>query len=365
MFTDKTIEETKQLYFKALKNKPYSSALKLGALIEAHQNPKTAPRIKNKINTSLEHILSKTTSDELRKVTRSILELTEAHWKIMGSSSKKALTAFRKHLPFMFDAFYKISNDILIKMVLDIEQMRGMAVCLIRKHLDKIKADDPFKENISYELLMNVDSSANGLYVNGFVKQCASLPKDELEALGSASLDYARVLIQDLGSHPDAYFISRRLIEKYSDLKTEVFKLWQDRLSSTILHETEREACLEQAKILARTYPEFGGLENNNRVSRAYDTEGHSDSKQSSYVEYLPRMVFGIGCGLTGAVLSKIPGISPILPMLLFSANVFTVSPKLAHKVSADLNDLYKLVKGYFTRVPPEPDSGPKNAFKC
>lgn len=262
------VKVCENVFFQSIEKRTISSVLTLGDLFLIAQKKPRDEQTRH-ANQKINKIIKKLSQSQISLLVDAAVKVKPAHFKIMNIGSQKSLLAFKKHFPLQSNVYQNITMDQMFALVHDISSLRAIQLSIIRKHLFEMKQSDPFKAHFSFDLLMSVDSLRNGLYVSSFVKQCKSLPIKQILRLGRLSVDYARAIVEDLGTHIDSFTIIVGFLKHFPELRKEYHRLWQERLASLPWSHSDRVVIDNQAKDIASQYPEFGKLVNTQRTKRS------------------------------------------------------------------------------------------------
>ncbi len=167
------------------------------------------------------------------------------------------------------DFFKHLPVDSLIELGQDIEFFREVLVALIRIHLDANKEEDPFlKPSFSYKLLKEGSSEQNSRYLAPYVKECKTLPIDDLVLLGTQESDIALLILADLKESAEHFSISCRFAHEHADLRQEIAVELNAYLDTLPIKTDERKVLDKELPQLQVKYPEFNVVQVNNRVNR-------------------------------------------------------------------------------------------------
>lgn len=265
------VAKAKKLYFQSIEKAPISSAYTMGNLFLIAHDKNAKNDIRSNALKQINEIVKQMKPEHFDLIVRSMLKISSARWKIMNQKNKRCIEAFKIYFPILSDVFKYIGYEQLHSLVIDIQTLRTIQICIIRKHLHDNNLKDPFAK-FSYNLLLDVDSQRNSLYVTQYIEKCQTLPKNQLAKLGRMSSDYALAVLSDLGNHIDSFSLIRIFVESHPDLKDTLYDTCYNRLRSLPWDDRELKIIRQELTLLKANFPKFGNLIKEKRTVRTSAT---------------------------------------------------------------------------------------------
>lgn len=190
----------------------------------------------------------------------------------LDEGNQQQIAQVKKHIFQDFQVHQHLTCDQLL--MASAKYPRAVLVALIRKHLWVMgfQAErDPFKD-FSYDLLQSASEENNALYLQSFLKDCTTLPIEDICRLGSQAPEIAEQILMDVQNTQWYFELSSRFAHQYADLRANIANHWQDYLTTFPLSILQKPAIKNLLASLQRNYAEFASVSLFARVKRYYDT---------------------------------------------------------------------------------------------
>lgn len=216
----------------------------------------------------------KLTSNHIQVLWSTANTIPYAKLIVMDSAQVEILRGLKHEIIVDFDFFKHVDAASIVKLGQQIEFYRDSLVALVRKHLYDKKLSDPFsKSSFSYKLLTKGSTEQNSRYFAQYVKDCSSLPLDNLVLLGTQYHEIATLIMMDLQACKERFEISSRFAHIHPKLRKEISKNWKDYLDTFPLNSHEEKFITTKLPELKKQFAEFKDVNADSRVKRNYQIE--------------------------------------------------------------------------------------------
>lgn len=193
-------------------------------------------------------------------------------------------------------------------------------ICLIQNHLKEMNESDPFAR-FDYCQLELASHSQLSQYVARLVKDCKSLPSENMVKIGKSSEPIALILIKILYEHNSRYDIEAKLVDLYPSIRAKVAKKWTNTVSSIPLTTVKEKNFKQKSKELSQKYPEFEKVVTVRRANSGAQTQLATTELQNHVP---PLSLFG---AFMGIVLK--PAAFPVVKSCIVAGTTAGLAPAL------------------------------------
>lgn len=283
-------------FLTVLDENPLAAALMLGNLYQSLK--KAEDQDLTLLKTTLSDLKEKFTPNITQQLWKSITDISPRRLRIMEQTNRDTLQHLKHEIVRDIDFFKHLEVSSLVNLGQDVNFYREVLVALIRKQLHEDKKFDPFaKSDFSYECLREGGSEQNFRYLAEYVKQCPSLPLENIVLLGTEDNEIATLILIDLKDCQIRFEIGNRFAHLHSELREEIAKEWQSYLET--LPQTTKETKFLEKELpkLKKEFPEFADVDLHSRVERNYQIITPTQPKS-----FMRRVTEGLIGGTAGAV---------------------------------------------------------------
>ncbi len=334
----KTIRDT---FTEVLVHNPLAAVLRLGSLYRSLETAKD--KDKTLLQQTLSEVKSKLQPDHVQRLWDAITKLDPHRYNVMSKANKETLNSLKHHVLQDFELFKHLNVTSIIEIGQDIEFYREALIAIIRKHLDENHELDPFNTNpINYSLLKEGGPEQNSRYLGTFVKECSSLPIENLVLLGS-SPELANFILLDLNDVATHLDLSKRFSELHPSLRKEVANVIQNQINTLPLSPQEATFCQVELPKLQGQFPEFQAVTTDTRVRRNNQVVPQNSGKK--LLRQISEGAFG------GTVLSYVLPAALAPAGFVFTVPAILVTVPLGIGYSLSLNHLLNASKKSVTSL--------------
>lgn len=215
----------------------------------------------NNLQKTLSWVKDKITDSQMQTLWETLANIKPATWQVMDEANFDALMTLKRQMLRDTDFCQHLDNDDLIKLGQKAQWYREVLLALIKKHLFENDLSSPFDEDFSFDLLEQGSADQNYLYVSGFIKQCKSLPVEEIVALGEKKSKIAGFILKDVGSHRDYFKLSSKFVACHPSLRKTIAHDWQAHLETFPIASHQEKFIAPQLKAFKQKYREFTSVE--------------------------------------------------------------------------------------------------------
>ncbi len=262
-------ETIKNTFTREIIYKPLAAVVMLGDFYRSLGMAKGKDKIL--MQEALAEVKSKLQSSQLQTLWDTIKNMDPDHHSNLSSINKETLDYLKHCLLQDFDIFKHLNDTSIIEVGHDLEFYREALIALIRKHIYENNKLDPFTaKSINYselEILKEGASEQNSRHIGTFLKECSSLPVENLLKLGSKP-EIAKFILLDLNDVPTHLELSKRFSELHSTLRKEVATTLQNQMNTMPLSAQETAFCQNDLPKMQEQMPEFQPVVTDSRVRR-------------------------------------------------------------------------------------------------
>lgn len=283
-------------FLTVLDENPLAAALMLGNLYQSLK--KAEDKDLTLLKNTLSDLKEKFTPHTTQQLWKSIADISPRRLRLMEQTNRDALNLLKHEMVCDIDFVKHIDTNSLIELGQDVEFYREVLVALIRMHLHEGKKFDPFaKSDFSYECLREGGAEQNFRYLAEYVKQCPTLPLENIVLLGTKDSEIATLILVDLKDCQIRFEVGDQFAHLHSELREEIAKEWQAYLET--LPQTTKETKFLEKELpkLKKEFPEFADVDLHSRVERNYQITTVTQPKS-----IMRRVTEGLIGGTVGAV---------------------------------------------------------------
>lgn len=269
--------KVRKSFFEAINENPMSATLMLGNLYLALENADDEER--SFVNDTLKQLKVKLTNKQIQLLWNTVVELQPRQQRLMRDSIKKSFKILKLTMVEDCSYFEHLTAESLIKAGQHPQLYREVMIALIRKHLAKNTLHDPFVERgFDYEVLRTFGAEQNHLYMAEFIKECESLPLQDLVKLGSERHEIASLMLMDLKNSEMIFEMGSRFARIHPHLRQEISEYWSSYFETFPITAKQEKYVQGELPKLKKVFPEFSEVSIQSRVKRNYQAAKTDDN---------------------------------------------------------------------------------------
>ena len=309
----------KNNFLVVLEDDPFAAVRMLGSLYRSRKEATENELIL--LNVTLSELKNKLEEKNIEFLWKTLSTIPIERLLNMNIINRTTISHLKHEMIRDIDFFKHISVDSLIELGQDVEFHREVLVALIRKHLFENKQEDPFaKSTFSYKLLKVGNAEQNSQdHLAVYVKDCKTLPVDNLVKLGIKDSEIASLIMTDLKGAPEQITISSSFAHEHAEIREEIAVELKSYLETLPIKTEEIKVLEVELPQLQQKFPEFNVVQRNNRFNRnnhvvpvrkEYNFWNHLSSHSAGFFAFStaaafvfpPTAPFALGCGLLGGL---------------------------------------------------------------
>jgi hypothetical protein len=256
-------------FFEAINENPLSASLMVGNLYLAYE--KADEEECTLINVTLQQLKEKLTKQQVQILWNTVTDLQPRQLRLMRDSIRTSLKMLKSTMIDDSSYFEHLTTESLIKVGQHPQLYREVMIALIRKHLAKNNVDDPFVQpTFDYELLRSFGAEQNHLYMAEFIKECESLPLQDLVKLGSERHEIASLMLMDLKNNEMIFELGSRFARIHPNLREEIAQHWRSYFETFPITAKQEKYVQGELPKLKKAFPEFSEVSIQSRIKRNY-----------------------------------------------------------------------------------------------